>query len=157
MADKRVLLTEEGLKKLEDKLDYLKSVKRIEIAERLKAAIALGDLSENSEYEDAKNEQAFLEGEIIDLETKIRNSDIIQSNGGSDVVQMGQKVVIKDLEFDEEMTYSIVGSAEADPTEFRISNESPVGAAIIGQKVGSTVEVHVPAGVLQYKIMEIKD
>ena len=157
MADKRVLLTEEGLKKLEDKLDYLKSVKRIEIAERLKAAIALGDLSENSEYEDAKNEQAFLEGEIIDLETKIRNSDIIQSNGGSDVVQMGQKVVIKDLEFDEEMTYSIVGSAEADPTEFRISNESPVGAAIIGQKVGSTVEVHVPAGVLLYKIMEIKD
>ena len=157
MADKRVLLTEEGLKKLEDKLDYLKSVKRIEIAERLKAAIALGDLSENSEYEDAKSEQAFLEGEIIDLETKIRNSDIIQSNGGSDVVQMGQKVVIKDLEFDEEMTYSIVGSAEADPTEFRISNESPVGAAIIGQKVGSTVEVHVPAGVLQYKIMEIKD
>ena len=157
MADKRVLLTEEGLTKLEDKLDYLKSVKRIEIAERLKAAIALGDLSENSEYEDAKNEQAFLEGEIIDLETKIRNSDIIQSNGGSDVVQMGQKVVIKDLEFDEEMTYSIVGSAEADPTEFRISNESPVGAAIIGQKVGSTVEVHVPAGVLQYKIMEIKD
>ena len=157
MADKRVLLTEEGLKKLEDKLDYLKSVKRIEIAERLKAAIALGDLSENSEYEDAKNEKAFLEGEIIDLETKIRNSDIIQSNGGSDVVQMGQKVVIKDLEFDEEMTYSIVGSAEADPTEFRISNESPVGAAIIGQKVGSTVEVHVPAGVLQYKIMEIKD
>ena len=157
MADKRVLLTEEGLKKLEDKLDYLKSVKRIEIAERLKAAIALGDLSDNSEYEDAKNEQAFLEGEIIDLETKIRNSDIIQSNGGSDVVQMGQKVVIKDLEFDEEMTYSIVGSAEADPTEFRISNESPVGAAIIGQKVGSTVEVHVPAGVLQYKIMEIKD
>ena len=157
MADKRVLLTEEGLKKLEDKLDYLKSVKRIEIAERLKAAIALGDLSENSEYEDAKNEQAFLEGEIIDLETKIRNSDIIQSNGGSDVVQMGQKVVIKDLEFDEEMTYSIVGSAEADPTEFRISNESPVGAAIIGQKVGSTVELHVPAGVLQYKIMEIKD
>jgi len=156
MADKRVLLTEEGLKKLEDKLDYLKSVKRIEIAERLKAAIALGDLSENSEYEDAKNEQAFLEGEIIDLETKIRNSDIIQSNSGSNVVQMGQTVVIKDLEFDEEMTYSIVGSAEADPTEFRISNESPVGAAIIGQKVGSTVEVHVPAGVLQYKIMEIK-
>ena len=157
MADKRVLLTEEGLKKLEDKLDYLKSVKRIEIAERLKAAIALGDLSENSEYEDAKNEQAFLEGEIIDLETKIRNSDIIQSNGGSDVVQMGQKVVIKDLEFDEEMTYSIVGSAEADPTEFRISNESPVGSAIIGQKVGCTLDVHVPAGVLQYKIMEIKD
>ena len=156
MADKRVLLTEEGLKKLEDKLDYLKSVKRIEIAERLKAAIALGDLSENSEYEDAKNEQAFLEGSIIDLETKIRNSDIIQSNSGSNVVQMGQTVVIKDLEFDEEMTYSIVGSAEADPTEFRISNESPVGAAIIGQKVGSTVEVHVPAGVLQYKIMEIK-
>ena len=99
MADKRVMLTEEGYKKLEDKLVYLKSVKRIEIAERLKAAIALGDLSENSENDDAKNEQAFLEGEILDLEAKIRNSDIIKSDANSDVVQMGNTVVIKDLEY----------------------------------------------------------
>ena len=156
MVEKETILTVDGLKKIETKLEHLKSIRRREVAERIKQAIEFGDISENSEYEDAKNEQAFLEGEIIDLETKIRNSDIIQSNSGSNVVQMGQTVVIKDLEFDEEMTYSIVGSAEADPTEFRISNESPVGAAIIGQKVGSTVEVHVPAGVLQYKIMEIK-
>lgn len=156
MADKRVMLTEEGYKKLEDKLSYLKSVRRIEISERLKAAIALGDLSENSEYDDAKNEQAFLEGEILDLEAKIRNSDIIKSDGNLDVVQMGNTVVIKDLEYNEEETYTLVGSAEADPSEFKISNESPVGAAIVGQKVGSVVDVHAPAGILKYEIVEIK-
>lgn len=156
MADKRVMLTEEGYKKLEDQLSYLKSVKRIEISERLKAAIALGDLSENSEYDDAKNEQAFLEGKIIDLEAKIRNSDIIKSDASSNVVQIGNTVVIVDLEFNEEETYTIVGSAEADPDEFKISNESPVGMAIVGHKIGDTVEVHAPAGVLKYQIKEIK-
>ena len=156
MTEKRVLLTEEGYKKLEDKLDYLKSVRRIEVAERLKAAIALGDLSENSEYDDAKNEQAFLEGEILDLEAKIRNSDIIAEGGDSDIVQMGNTVVLKDIEFDEDEEYMLVGSAEADTENGRISNESPVGAAIIGQKVGSIVDVHAPSGVLKYKIMEIK-
>ena len=156
MADKRVMLTEEGYKKLEDQLSYLKSVKRIEISERLKAAIALGDLSENSEYDDAKNEQAFLEGKIIDLEAKIRNSDIIKSDASSNVVQIGNTVVIVDLEFNEEETYTIVGSAEADPDEFKISNESPVGMAIVGHKIGDMVEVHAPAGVLKYQIKEIK-
>jgi transcription elongation factor GreA len=156
MAAKRVMLTEEGYKKLEEKLNYLKSVRRIEISERLKAAIALGDLSENSEYDDAKNEQAFLEGEILDLEAKIRNSDIIKKDATADVVQMGDVVVLKDLEYDEEDTYSLVGTAEADPTEFKISNESPVGAAIIGQKVGAAVEVHAPAGIIKYQIVEIK-
>lgn len=156
MAEKRVMLTEDGYKKLQEKLDYLKSVRRIEVSERLKAAIALGDLSENSEYDDAKNEQAFLEGEILDLEAKIRNSDIIRSSDTRDVVEMGSTVVIKDLEFGDQDTYTIVGSAEADPTEFRISNESPVGQAIIGQKVGSVVEVHAPAGNISYEIMEIK-
>ena len=156
MADKRVMLTEEGYKKLEDQLSYLKSVKRIEISERLKAAIALGDLSENSEYDDAKNEQAFLEGKIIDLEAKIRNSDIIKSDASSNVVQIGNTVVIVDLEFNEEETYTIVGSAEADPDEFKISNESPVGMAIVGHQIGDTVEVHAPAGVLKYQIKEIK-
>ena len=157
MAANRVMLTEDGYKKLVEKLNYLKSVKRIEIAERLKAAIALGDLSENSEYDDATNEQAFLEGEIAELEQKIRNSDIIKNDGtNKDIVQMGNTVVIKDLEFGDEDTFTIVGSTEADPDENKISNESPVGAAIIGQQVGSTVEVNAPAGVLKYQIVEIK-
>ncbi len=155
MADKKVMLTEDGYNKLVEKLKYLKEVRRIEVADRLKAAIALGDLSENSEYDDAKNEQAFLEGEIQELENKIRNSDIIKA-GSSDMVQMGSKVVVKDIEFDEEDTFMIVGSTEADPDEGKISNESPLGAALLGQKVGATVDVHAPAGVIKYQIMEIK-
>ena len=155
MADKKVMLTEDGYKKLVDRLDYLKSVRRIEVAERLKAAIALGDLSENSEYDDAKNEQAFLEGEIADLETKIRDSDIIKAGAG-DVVQMGSRVLLKDLEYGDEESYMIVGSMEADPDAAKISNESPVGSAVLGQKVGSVVEVHAPVGIIKYKIMEIK-
>ena len=156
MADKRVMLTEEGYNKLVEKLDYLRSVRRIEVAERLKAAIALGDLSENSEYDDAKNEQAFVEGEILDLEAKIRNSDIIRSGEPGDSVSIGSTVVIRDVEFDEVETYMIVGSTEADPDASKISDESPVGAALIGKNVGDTVEVHAPAGVLQYEILEIK-
>ena len=155
MAEKRVMLTEDGYNKLVEKLNYLKSVRRIEIADRLKAAIALGDLSENSEYDDAKNEQAFLEGEIADLEAKIRNSDIIKSEGGN-VVQMGSTVVLRDIEFKEDDTYMVVGSTEADPDAGKISNESPVGAAIMGKKVGSIVEVHAPAGIIKYKITKIK-
>ena len=157
MADKRVVLTEEGLKKLEEKLEYLKSVRRLEVADRLKAAIALGDLSENSEYDDAKNEQAFIEGEILTLESQIRNSEIIKADDSNkSVVHLGNTVVIKDLEFDEDETYTIVGSTEADTTEGKISNESPVGAAILGKTVGTIVQVKVPAGVLEYKIVEIK-
>ena len=157
MADKKVMLTEEGYNKLVDKVNYLKSVRRIEIAERLKAAIALGDLSENSEYDDAKNEQAFLEGEIQELEAKIRNSDIIKAGAG-DVVQMGSTVVVVDQEFAEDgpETFMIVGSTEADPDEGKISNESPLGQALLGQKVGSVVDVHAPAGVIKYEIQEIK-
>ena len=156
MADKKVMLTEDGYNKLVDKLNYLKSVRRIEVAERLKAAIALGDLSENSEYDDAKNEQAFLEGEIQDLEVKIRNSDIIKA-GSSDVVQMGSKVSVVDLEFAEDgpETFMIVGSTEADPDEGKISNESPLGQALLGQKVGAVVDVHAPAGIIKYEIKEI--
>lgn len=157
MAEKQVMLTEEGLKKLEEKLDYLKTVRRGEIAERIKQAIEFGDISENSEYEDAKNEQAFIEGEIMTLEKMLRNSQIIEDGLGNETVHLGNTVIIKDLEFNEDLEYTLVGSAEADPTEFKISNESPVGQAILGQKVGSTIEVHVPAGVLQYKIIEIKN
>jgi len=154
MADKKVMVTQEGYDKLVEKLNYKKSVERIQIAERLKAAIALGDLSENSEYDDAKNQQAFLEGEIQELEAKIRNAEIIQG-GNSETVTMGAKVTVKDLELDEEETYTIVGSTEADPDEDKISNESPLGQALIGQKVGTTVEVHAPAGVIEYKIEKI--
>jgi len=155
MTEKKVMLTEDGYNKLVEKLNYLKSVGRIEIAERLKAAIALGDLSENSEYDDAKNEQAFLEGEIQELETKIRNSDIIQAGDGK-TVTMGSRVTVKDLEFDEEETFLIVGSTEADPDEGKISNESPLGMALLGQNIDHVVSVNAPAGIIQYKIMDIK-
>ncbi|MBO4400502.1 MAG: transcription elongation factor GreA [Selenomonadaceae bacterium] len=153
MADKKVMLTQEGYDKLVDKLNFLKSVRRIEVAERLKAAIALGDLSENSEYVDAKNEQGFLEGEIMDLEAQIHNSVIIHEEA-TDVVSLGSTVKILFPNGDED-TYMIVGSTEADPDENRISDESPIGAALLGQKAGSTVQVHAPAGVLQYKVLEI--
>lgn len=156
MAEKQVMLTEEGLRKIEEKLEHLKTVRRGEVAERIKQAIEFGDISENSEYEDAKNEQAFIEGEIMTLEKMLRNSQLIEDGQGNDTVHLGNTVVIKDLEFDEDLEYTLVGSAEADPTELKISNESPVGEAILGQKVGSTIEVHVPAGVLRYKIVEIK-
>ena len=123
----------------------------------MKAAIALGDLSENSEYDDAKNEQAFIEGEILTLESQIRNSEIIKADDSNkDVVHLGNTVVIKDMEYDEDETYTIVGSTEADTTEGKISNESPVGMAILGKTVGTVVQVKVPAGTLEYKIVEIK-
>lgn len=156
MADKRVLLTADGLKKLQEKLDFLKGERRQEVAARLKAAIALGDLSENSEYDDAKNEQAFLEGEILELEESIRNSKIIEASADSNTVSLGAQVVLKDIEFDEVDTYMIVGSTEADPDNGKISNESPVGLAIMGQPVGSVVDVVVGDNIIQYQIMEIK-
>lgn len=157
MAEKQIMLTLEGLKKLEQKLEHLKTVRRTEVAERIKQAIEFGDISENSEYEDAKNEQAFIEGEIMTLEKMLRNSKIIDEGEiSTDVVALGCTVKLRDLEFNEDLEYTIVGSAEADPTEFKISNESPVGQAILGQKVGSVVEVNVPAGVLKYEVVEIK-
>ena len=157
MADKRVLLTADGLKKLQEKLDFLKGERRQEVAARLKAAIALGDLSENSEYDDAKNEQAFLEGEILELEESIRNSKIIEASADSNTVSLGAQVVLKDIEFDEVDTYMLVGATEADPDNGKISNESPVGLAIMGQPVGSVVDVVVGENVIQDQIMEIKN
>ena len=148
-------LTQEGYDELVKLLDYKISVERKQVAERLNAAIALGDLSENSEYDDAKNQQAFLEGEIIDLQVKIRNAKIITKTEG-DIVTLGSTVVIKDIELDEVETYLIVGSTEADPDNNKISNESPVGMAILNQPAGTIVDVEVPAGIIQYKILEIK-
>lgn len=157
MAEKEVLLTPEGLQKLEEELEHLKSVKRREVAERIKLAISYGDISENSEYEDAKNEQAFIEGRIMTLEKMLRNARIIQDDDvDTDVVSIGATVTVKDIEFDESVQYTIVGSAEADPGSNKISNESPVGRALLGKGVGSTVEVAVPAGTLQFQILEIK-
>ena len=157
MADQKMILTKDGLKKLQDELENLKSVRSIEVAERIKQAIAFGDISENSEYDDAKNEQAFIYGRIQELEQKLRNVEVISEDKKSkSVVTMGCKVVVRDMELEEDMEYTLVGTAEADPEAMRISNESPLGAAILGQKVNQVVEVQAPVGTIQYKIMKIK-
>ncbi|GAA0353730.1 transcription elongation factor GreA [Bacillus horti] len=156
MTEKEVILTPEGLRKLEDELDHLKSVKRKEVAERIKAAISYGDISENSEYDDAKNEQAFIEGRVITLEKMLRNARIIQEHEvNTEVVSIGATVILKDVEFNEEVEFTIVGSAESNPTENKISNESPVGQALLGKTKGTVVEANVPAGMIQYEILDI--
>ncbi|MGI9861073.1 transcription elongation factor GreA [Moorella naiadis] len=156
MAEKETLLTANGLKKLEEELEYLKTVRRQEVAERLKQAIEFGDISENSEYEDAKNEQAFIEGRILTLEKKLRNAKVIvASEVPNDVVSLGSRVTLKDLDDNEEIEYEIVGSMEADPAENRISNESPVGKALLGHHSGETIDIQVPAGNLRYQILNI--
>ena len=155
MSSKTTVLTQDGYDKLVERLNYLKSVKRLEVADRLKAAISLGDLSENSEYDDAKNEQGHLEAEIRELEAKVNNSDIIRGVSYGDTVSVGSKVVIREIDSDETDTYMIVGSMEADPDDGKISNESPIGAALIGHTAGSIVQVHAPAGIFQYELVEI--
>lgn len=152
---KETLLTAEGLKKLEEELAHYKSVRRIEVAQRIKTAIEYGDISENSEYDDAKNEQAFIEGHIIELENKINTAKIIDEKTRKNVVSVGSKVKLLDEEFNEELDYVIVGSSEADPFNNRISDESPVGSAILGKKKGATVEVNTPDGVATFKILAI--
>lgn len=156
MTSKEVILTQGGLEKLEKELEHLKSAKRREVAERIKTAISFGDISENSEYEDAKNEQAFIEGRIITLEKMLRNVRVIEDSAGvSDRVDIGSTVLLKDLEYDENYQYTIVGSAEANPADNKISNESPVGKAILGRNTGEVVEVTVPAGLLKYQIVKV--
>jgi len=155
-TEKEIILTPEGLNKLEQELENLKIVKRRDVAERIKQAIEFGDISENSEYEDAKNEQAFIEGRIITLEKLLRNVRVIEhKDNDTDVVHIGAKVTLQDVEFGDEVIYTLVGSAEADPMNKRISNESPVGKAIIGKKKGDIVEVNAPAGNVKYKIVEV--
>ena len=153
MDEKETILTPEGLRKLEEELDFLKSVKRKEVAERIKQAKEFGDLSENSEYEDAKNEQAFVEGRIQTLEALIKNATLIDEHHGNDHVQIGSTVTVKGP--DGSQKFMIVGSTEARPTEGRISNESPVGRALLGRRKGETVTVQVPAGDLAYTIVSI--
>lgn len=153
---KKYVMTYEGVKKLEEELEYLKTVKRKEITEKIKVALSFGDLSENSEYDEAKNEQAFAEGRIIQLENMLKNASIVDENEvPKDVVSVGSIVKVKDYEFDEEVEYIIVGSAEADPMNNKISNESPVGNGLIGKKVGDIIEVTVSDGVSKYEILEV--
>jgi len=156
MANKEVVLTYEGLKKLEEELEYLKGVRRREVAERIKQALSFGDISENSEYDEAKNEQAQLEGRIMQLETMLKHAKVIDEDEVStERVSIGSKVKLLDLEYNEEVEYYIVGSTEADPSKFKISNESPVGSALIGKTKDSIVDVVVPDGVIKFKILEI--
>lgn len=153
---KKYVMTYEGIKKLEDELDYLKTTRRKEVTEKIKVALSFGDLSENSEYDEAKNDQAFLEGRIIQLENMLKNASIVdESDIPKDKVNVGSLVKVKDYEFDEEVNFLIVGSAEADPLENKISNESPIGSALIGKKVGEIVEVQVPDGINKFEILEI--
>ena len=157
MNDKEIVLTREGLEKLERELDDLKTVHRKEVNDRIRQAKEFGDLSENAEYEDAKQEQAFIEGRILKLEGMIRNARIIDElDYASDEVHLGSTVKVKDLKTNASHEFSIVGSAEADPVNQRISNESPLGRALIGHKKGETVDVATPRGVVKYKIESIK-
>jgi transcription elongation factor GreA len=156
MAEKEVLLTPDGLAKLEKELEHLKTVRRRQVAARIKQALEFGDISENSEYDDAKNEQAFVEGRVLKLEKWLRNARLIDNDEVTDgAVSLGTRVKLKDLESGEEFDYVLVGSAEADPSAAKISNESPVGKAVMGKSVGSVVEVHAPAGLLRYQVVGI--
>jgi len=155
--DKAVFLTREGLKKLEEELDFLKGTKRREVAERIKIAVSYGDLSENAEYDAAKDEQAFVESRIVTLEKMMRNVRIIEPGSeNADVVAIGTTVKLKEVPDGDEETYTIVGSTESDPLEGKISNESPIGAAVIGRSVGDKVNVNTPGGSIEFEIVEIR-
>lgn len=153
---KKVLLTSEGLKKLQDELDNLKNVRRKENTAALKVAKSFGDLSENSEYDEAKNEQAEIEARISEIENMLKNAEIIdESEIATDVASIGSKVTVKDIDDGEICEYLIVGSTEADPIKGKISDESPVGSALLGHKIGEIVSVEAPMGVLEYEIINI--
>jgi transcription elongation factor GreA len=153
---KDMILTVAGLRKLEGELEHLKMVKRREVAERIKQAIEFGDITDSSEYEDAKNEQAFIEGRIITLEKALRIAKVIDAEDvGTEEVGIGSTVRLKDLNGGDELQYTIVGSMESDPRANKISDESPVGRAMLGQRVGNIVEILVPAGTLKYQIIDI--
>ncbi len=155
--EEKLIMSEEGLNKLKEELKYLRGKKRKEVSQRIKKAREMGDISENSEYEEAKNEQAFVEGRIKDLEEMIKKAEVIdEDNIDTTQVNIGTKVKLLDEEFDEKVEYKIVSSAESNPDENKISNESPIGEGLLGHKVGETVEIEVPAGTVEYKILAIK-
>lgn len=157
-VQEETLVTKEGLKKLKDELEHLKTVRRKEVAQRLKEAISYGDLSENSEYEEAKNEQAFVEGRILELEEKIKSAKIIAEKkltGTGKEVSIGSTVTVRNTKEEEEQTYKIVGATEADPFEGRISNESPIGKSFLSRRKGEVIKVQTPSGVVEYEIMRV--
>lgn len=150
---KKVIISKKGLEKLREELINLKKVKRKEVAARIKKALEQGDLSENAEYSEAKDQQAFVEGRIVELQSKIKNAEVIK-NGRSETIRPGSKIKVK---FNgSEMNFEVVGASEANPSEGKISNESPIGAALIDHKTGDKVEVETPGGKMQYKILEIE-
>ena len=156
MDNKQVKLTEDGLKQLEEELEYLKTKKRKEVSEKIKVALGFGDFSENSEYDEAKNEQAQVEARIVSVENMLKNAIVIdESERDTSKVELGATVTIHDIEFDEDITYKIVGSTEADPDEGRLSDESPLGKSLMGKAEGEMIDVDAPAGVIQYKILKI--
>ncbi len=154
--EKTLFLTEDGLKKLEEELDYLKTVKRKEMSEQIKVARSFGDLSENSEYDEAKNAQAIVEARIMEIEANLKHVKVVdEADLTTDRVGVGSKVTVHDLEFDEDDTYQIVGSSEIDVLANKISDESPIGKALLGRTTGETVEAETPNGMLRLKIVEI--
>lgn len=158
--DDETFVTKEGLKRLKDELDHLKDTRRKEVAQRLKEAISYGDLSENSEYEEAKNEQAFIEGRIIELEHKIKSAKIITDKTDKKLgkeINIGSTVSVRDISDADEnvVTYTIVGATEADPFDYKVSNESPIGKALLSHVRGDMVKVHTPSGVIEYEIVKV--
>ncbi|MDR2939278.1 MAG: transcription elongation factor GreA [Clostridiales bacterium] len=157
MSEKKIVLTYDGLKALENELQDLKINRRKEVAEKIKEARGQGDLSENAEYDSAKEEQAEIEARIAHLEKMLRNAEVIDEEEiNKEVVSVGGKVTILDMEYNDEMVFTIVGSAEADPAAGKISNESPLGVGLLGHKVNDIVDVEAPEGVVQYKIQSIQ-
>ena len=156
MATKPVSLTTEGHQKLEQELEQLKTVRRKEVSEKIKVALSFGDLSENSEYDEAKNEQAMVEARIAEVEQMLKNASVLDESGiTTDTIGVGSVIKIKHLKLGKEDTYKIVGSTEAAPLQKKISDESPVGKAMLGHHVGDIVDVEAPAGIIQYEVLEI--
>ena len=154
---KEFLLTAEGLKQMEAELDYLKSEKMLEVAQKIKEARSFGDLSENSEYDAAKNEQAQVQEKIVKLENMLKHATVIEEDASSSgTITIGAKVKLHDIEYDEDVEYTIVGSNEANPSQGKISNESPVGKGLLGKKAGQTVEIEAPQGIISFKILKVK-
>ena len=153
---KEVIVTDEGLRKLENELEELKTVKRKEVAEKIKVALSFGDLSENSEYDEAKNEQAFVESRIASLEAMLKVAKVVdEADLSTDNIGVGSKVKVLNVNKNKEVSYSIVGSTESDPLNGKISDESPIGKALIGAAVGDEVHAEVPAGTITFKVLEI--
>jgi len=156
LENKKYVLTYDGVRELEEELKLLKGSGRKDIAQKIKEARGQGDLSENAEYDAAKDEQARMEQRIVVIEKMLRNADVIDEDDvDGESVHLGSKVTLFDVEFEEEITYHIVGSAEANPEKLRISNESPLGRGLLGQKVGADVDVDAPAGIIKYKVLAI--